>query len=196
MGDDQRPDEELIEDVKNGSMDSFKELYDRYKTKIYNFIYRLVEDKQSAEDCTQDVFIHLYKMAARYAPTAKFSSWLYKMAKNLALDMIRKRKIRTAVSLDAPVNADDDSASLGELLASQGLDPEKAAESNELIKLVRKGISKLNDMDKQIILLCDMERLSHKEVGEILDYSTETVTVKLYRARQQLAKILKIEGLI
>ena len=196
MGTDLRPDEDLIEEVKTGVMQSFKELYNRYNTKIYRYIYHLIENRESAEDCTHDVFIHLYKMAGHYTPKAKFSSWLYKMAKNMAFDAIRKRQIRRTTSLDAPVDTSDEGTLLRDLLASHDLNPEKAAESAEIVRLVKKGISKLNDMDKQIILLCDMEKLSHKEVGEILDYPTETVTVKLYRARQRLAKLLRIEGLV
>lgn len=191
----QKSDEELIENVKEGCMDSFKTLYERYKTKIYNYLYHLIENKQSAEDCAHDVFIHLYKNAAMYSPKAKFSSWLYRMAKNMAFDFLRKSKIRRAVSLDEPLDSSEDPVSLSELLSNQDLSPAKAAESAEIVKLVKAGISRLNDKDKQIVLLCDIEGLSHKEAAEILGYTTETITVKLYRARHRLAQILKIEGL-
>lgn len=194
-GGDSRTDEELIGNVKNGDQDSFRTLYDRYKSKIYGYVLHLIENKECAEDCTHDIFIHLYKMASHYSPTAKFSSWLYKMAKNMALDTLRKQKIRRAVSLDDPVSSSDESLPLGELLAGCDLDPEKAAESAEIVKLVQAGIGKLNETDRQLILLCDMEKISHKEAGEILGYPTQTITVKLYRARQRLAKILEIEDL-
>lgn len=192
----QRSDEELIENVKQGCMDSFRTLYERYRTRIFNFIYHLVENRQSAEDCTHEVFIHLYKNAAMYSPKAKFSSWLYRMAKNMAFDLIRKGKVRRAVSLDEPMGSSDDAAPLSEHLSNQDAGPAKTAESAETVKLVQAAISKLNTGDKQIILLCDMEGLSHKEAGEILGYPTGTITVKLYRARQRLAKILEPEGLL
>ena len=191
----QKSDEELIENVKEGCMDSFETLYERYKAKIYNYLYHLIENKQSAEDCTHDVFIHLYKNAAMYSPKAKFSSWLYRMAKNMAFDLLRKSKIRRAVSLDKPLESFEDAVPLSELLSNQEISPAKAAESAEIVNLVRAGISRLNDKDKQIVLLCDIEGLSHREVGEILGYPTETITVKLYRARRRLGKILKLEGL-
>ena len=192
----QKTDEELIEGVKSGGMDSFRILYDRYKLKIYNYLYHLLESREQAEDCAHDLFIQLFKKASLYSPKAKFSSWLYCMAKILAFDALRKNKTRRARALDQPVDSSEDSVLLGELLPDPGPGPEKAAESKEIAGMVRESIAKLNEKDKQIILLCDMQGLSHQEVSEILGDSINTITVRLYRARRRLAEILKKEGLL
>ena len=188
-----KTDEALIDSLKkDGSMDSFKILYGKYKTKIYHYLYRLLGDRAEAEDCTHEVFIQLYQKAGQYKAGAQFSSWLYTMARNKAFDLLRKRKVRKSVSFDRTADNEDE-PSLAGLLSDCGLDPAKAAESKEVSALVQEGIAKLDAMEKQLILLCDLQELSHKEVAEILGYSPETIAVKLYRARGRLAKILKIE---
>lgn len=186
--------EALIEEVKLGSRTSFEVLYERHKHSIFNYLYRLLGRKELAEDCTQEVFIRVYEKAKLYSPTSKFSSWLYKMAKNSALDALRKNKVRKAASLDDPIESEEGSAVLSDFVESREKDPRSISASSELADWVRCGIAKLPETDRQILILCDIQQLSHKEVGEILGYSAETVTVKLYRARQRLGEILKIEG--
>ena len=189
-------DEELILKVQQGSEESFRALYDRYKGKIYNFVYHFFGNQSAAEDCTQEIFIRLYRKSSRYSPTAKFSSWLYQMAKNIAIDTLRKNKLRRAESIDAPFGiGDEETSALGNLLSDPAFDPAKAAQSEEVAGLIRRGIAQLKDSDKQIVLLCDIEGLPHEEAAKILGYATQTLTVKLHRARQRLAEILKIEGL-
>ena len=83
---------------------------------------------------------------------------------------------------------------MSNFLSDPALGPEKVAESKETADWIRQGITKLKDADRQIILLCDMEGLPHEEAARILGYTTQTLTVKLHRARQRLASILKIEG--
>ena len=190
-------DEELAEDLKRGSMESFKILYERYKLKIYNYLCHLLGDRSMAEDCTQDLFIQMYHKASLYHPTAKFSSWLYKMAKNIALDAFRKNKIRKSISLDKPLYDEESgvsSVSLNDLLPAQGQDPALLASNHELAALLEKAISQLSEKDREIIVLCDIQGLPHKEAGDILGCSEQTLTVKLYRARKKLAEILKIKG--
>ena len=186
-----RPDEELIERVKLGCRNSFQALYDRYKLKLFNYFFHLLGNRESAEDCTQDLFIHLYKKAALYAPRKKFSSWLYAMAKNMAYDVLRKNKVRRAASLDSAVGPDD--VSLSEKLSSPGLAPDKIAESDDLVQMLRGGISLLNEKDREVIVLCDIQELPHQEVAEILGCPAETVAVRLFRARKRLAEILGLK---
>lgn len=187
-------DEELLERIQKGSMDSFKVIYERYKLKIYRYIYHFLNNPELAEDCMQDCFIHLYNKAHLYDPKSKFSSWFYKMAKNLIFDFMRKAKIRNTISLDKEVENEDSLASLHELIESPEFDPSKIAQSNEYIKLMREAIEKLDDEDKELIILCDIEGVSNKEAAEMLNLNQNLVAVRLFRARKQLAKILKIKG--
>ncbi len=194
MPQDTRSDEELIENLKTGCLDCLRVLYERYKTSIFNYLYHFLGDKHNAEDCTQDVFIHLYQKASLYSPSSKFSSWLYRMAKNLALDTLRRNKVRRAASFDARVEeseaGSETSTGLENFLKSQAPDARETMASEELKQILRKGLLKLNEKDREVILLCDIQGLPHSQVGEILGYPAKTVTVKLYRARQRLAKVL------
>lgn len=187
-------DEQLIEQVKTGSTTAFASLYERHKSHIYNYLYHFFGNKQLAEDCTQDVFIHMHDKAALYNPTSKFSSWLYKMAKNLALDTLRKNKIRQARSLDEIVENEDSSVSLYEVLESPTFDARTVAESAEYVELLKKAISMLSDTDRQVVILCDIQEMPYKEVADVLNCPEKSVAVKLFRARQRLAKILKPKG--
>ena len=145
----------------------------------------------------QDVFIQLYRKASLYQPTSKFSSWLYKMAKNIALDAFRKNKTRKTVSLDRPLGDEKSGtagAPLSDLLPAEGQDPALLASNHELAALLEKAISALPEKDREIIVLCDIQGLPHKEAGDIVGCSEQTLTVKLYRARKKLAEILNIKG--
>ena len=188
-------DEELIEGVQRGSEECFRSLYVRYKLPLFNYLYHFLKERQAAEDCLQDVFIRLYQKAKMYQPSSKFSSWLYQMAKNAALDVLRKSKTHQAASLDAPLKTEESGATLTDFIKSGDADPRSLSISKDLASLVHAAIAKLEESDREIIILCDIQRLPHKEVGEIMGYSAETIAVKLYRARQKLAGILKIEDL-
>ena len=187
-------DEELIQGVQRGSEENFRALYDKYKAPLFNYLYRFLGDKQTAEDSLQDVFIRVHQKANMYKPTAKLSSWLYKIAKNAAFDALRKIKTRKASSFEAPIDSAEPEASLGDFIKSTSADPRTQSVSNELAGLVHGAIARLNDGDRELVVLCDIQELSHKEVGEILGFSAGTIAVKLYRVRQKLAEILKIEG--
>ena len=186
-------DEELIRGVQKGSESDFKMLYDRYKTPLFNFLYHFLGERQAAEDCLQDVFIRIYKKAHRYQPTSKLSSWLYAMARNAALDLLRKMKVRRAFSLDAPVEIESE-ASLGDLIKSETPDARSASISRESAEAIHSAIAQLEPADRQVLILCDIQEMPYKEVGEVLGFSAETIAVKLFRARQKLAGILKVEG--
>ena len=189
-------DEELIAKVQQGSEESFRVLYDRYKQKIYNFSYHFFGNAALAEDCTQETFIRIYQKSFRYKPTAKFSSWLFQMAKNIAIDTLRKNKLRRAESLEGSFEiGEGEKSSLENLLSDASSGPGIEAQKEEIAELVRRGIAQLKESDRQIVVFCDLQGMPHEEAAKILGYSTQTLTVKLYRARQRLAAILKIEGL-
>jgi len=196
LNNESRSDEELIEAVQRKDAEGLRVIYERYKHKIYSYVLHLLQDSQLAEDCAHDVFIQVYEKASLYKPTAKFSSWLFQIARNKAMDSLRRSKVRRAASLEKPIGDEAEGDTLKDLLAGRGLNPAEAAQSAEIVALVRAGLEKLGDTDKQLVLLCDMQGLPHKEVAGILGYSEQTITVKLYRARKRLAQILKIEDVL
>lgn len=187
-------DEQLIEQVKEGSKEAFSELYNRYKSIMYNYLYHYLGNKQKAEDCLQDLFIHLFDRAGQYNPSAKFSSWFYTMAKHLALDALRKDKVRQAGSLDQELELEEGGVSLHDKLQSADFDPRQAAESSENIEILKRAMALLNETDREVIVLCDIQEMPYREVAEILKCPEKTVAVKLFRARQRLSKILEGKG--
>src|ERR1700724_4127870 len=102
-----RTDVQLMLDVKAGDEQSFALLLHRYRTPLINFLYRMVRNREQAEDLAQEVFIRVYRARADYVPSAKFTTWLFRIATNLALNSLRDtRNQRMEISLDAPVTAD------------------------------------------------------------------------------------------
>ena len=173
-------------------MDSLRAIYEKYKQLLYNFLYHLLGSHELVEDCIQDVFVHLQEKSRHYKAGTRFSSWLYQVAKNMAYDLMRKNKIRRAVSLDQVVESEDSSASVANLVASEE-NIEKTVLNNEQEVLLRKAILALGETDRELITLCDLQGMSYRETGEILGYPEATISTKLYRARKRLAKILKLE---
>ncbi len=188
----ERSDEELIESVKKGSEMDFRVLYGRYKRPIYNYLYHFLENRSSAEDCAQDVFLRLYRKASKYDPVeGSFSSWLFRMAKNVALDLLRRNKLRRTQSLDTPLSGDEGKEfSLKELVASDAPDVHQNIETEERKLMLEKALWKLSAEDREPLILCDIEGMSHKKAAEILGCVSGTLTVRLFRARQKLAVIL------
>lgn len=175
-------------------MESFEILYERYKSPIFGFLFHLLRDRQTAEDCTHDVFIRLYKKAGHYRAKAKFSTWLYQMARNAAIDLLRMKKLRVSAPLDAPLNElEEGGNTLADLLSHKGASPDQVVESQEAVQMIRRGILRLNDDDREIITLCDIQGLPHKEAAKVLKMRPGTVTVKLFRARRRLAAILGLK---
>ncbi len=189
---DRTGDEVLIEGLKNGSMESLRAIYEKYKGALYGYLYHLLGNHEAAEDCIQDVFVHLFERAKQYKAGTRFSSWLYQMAKNMAYDLMRKNKVRRAVSLDREIESEEGATSIANLIASD-VDTEKTILSNEQEALLRKTILMLGETDRELITLCDLQEMSYREAGEVLGYSEDVISTMLYRARKRLAKLLKLE---
>src|SRR5450432_2380714 len=104
-----RTDVQLMLDVKSGDEASFELLLHRYRTPLVNFLYRMVRNREQAEDLAQEVFLRVYRARGEYVPTAKFTTWLFRIATNLALNNVRDtRHQRMELSLDAPVTVDSE----------------------------------------------------------------------------------------
>lgn len=188
-------DEELMLAIQGGCNLSFETIYNRYKVAIFNYCYRLLKHRESAEDCAQTAFITLHQKASYYKPEAKFSSWFYTIAKNIAFEFLRKKKVRQAASLDAEIElSDSESATkLEEIIASDEPTPDKISENRELLEKLNEAILRLPEADRQIIALCDIEKMPYDEVAKIINCPSEAVRVKVYRARMKLAKLFGVE---
>jgi RNA polymerase sigma-70 factor, ECF subfamily len=190
MAGERDPDAELMLRVKKGDAQAFEELVDKYKQPILNFIYRTLRDSPDAEDIAQNVFIQVFKSADRYRVEAKFSTWLYTIARNLCLNEIRRRSRHPAESLDAAENPDDD-------FASRQFEDRKNTSApdlmlrDELTRKVEEALESLPENQRTAILLFKEKEMSYEEISKILVCSLSATKSLIHRGRETLKQKLK-----
>ncbi len=184
-------DELLMLSFKAGEDKAFEELVKRYKTKLFNYIYKYISDVERSEEITQEVFIRIYRSRERYKIKAKFSTFIYRIALNLAFNEVRNRNRRKT-----DLHNEFDDKVFDDKIREHNT-PEKIYEKKEIEHIVNREISNLSSKYKDVILLCDIEGLSYKEVAQILDISIGTVQSRLSRGRvrlkQRLENVLNIK---
>lgn len=181
----QPTDEELISRFQNGDTYAFDLLVRRYKDPLLNFIYRFLGDFVEAEDIVQETFYRVYKNKHYYKEVAKFSTWIYTIAGNLAKTELRRRKRRKIFSIHR------DSATEKELeLPDLKSDPEKEVNTIVTEKLIQKAISNLPERFRQVIVLRDIQGFSYEEISSIIKVPLGTVKSRVNRARLKLQEDL------
>jgi RNA polymerase sigma-70 factor (ECF subfamily) len=178
------PDVHLMMLFQDGNEDAFAQLIRRNQHKVFSVIYRFLGDRAESEDMTQEVFLRVYRTAGRYEPTAKFSTWLYRIATNISLNAIRNRSRFHPVSLE--VHQDDSDDFHREIPDDNGAQPDLAMHNDELSKVVMSAIKQLPEQQKAAIVLNKYEGLSYEDVAGILDCSVMAVKSLLSRARSNL----------
>jgi len=186
----QKTDEELMLACQQGDSKSLDYLYKRYYQKIYSFILRYVNDQDKAKDILQETFFRVFNWREKYAPTAKFASWLYRIARNLCIDEKRKYWNRM-VDLDSQTRLDEDTQGPIELETDKGFDPRQSLDENFKMDIIKKAIDSLSEEQRDVILLNKYEGRSYQEIGDILGISTESVKQRAYRAHLRLREILE-----
>src|ERR1700732_5200007 len=147
-----RSDVQLMLDVKAGDEQSFALLLQRYRSPLVNFLYRMVRNREQAEDLAQEVFIRVYRARADYVPSAKFTTWLFRIATNLALNSLRDtRHQRMEISLDAAVEADGDERTLD--VADKHPDIEQHLVEETRKAMIKHAIDKLPEKQRAAVLL-------------------------------------------
>ena len=180
-------DEQLIRALQEGRRDAFDVIVDRYSGQLNNFIYRIVGDAATAEDLLQETFIRLWTNRHSYREIAKFSTWLYTVAGNLAKSELRRKRIRRFVSLSSggERSLDGEEERTFEL-SDESADPEGDYQRRFINKRVEEEIKKLPILFKEVIILRDIQELSYEEIGSILKIPLGTVKSRVNRARQRL----------
>lgn len=184
------PDVALMLRVKRGDLRAFEELVEKYKQPVMNLVYRTLPDATEAEDLAQNVFIQVYKSAHRYEVTAKFSTWLFTIARNLCLNEIRRRSRHPADSLDtSPFEDDDQPARQYEDRRTPGV-PETILQG-ELQDKIAEAVAELPENQRTAMLLCREEELSYEDIAEVLGCSLSATKSIIHRARETLKQKLK-----
>ena len=190
MPDSLDPDAALMLRVKQGDTAAFTGLVEKYKQPVMNLAYRTVRDETEAEDLAQTVFVQAWKSAARYQPTAKFSTSLFTIARNLCLNEIRRRKRHPAESLDQ-TRDDADDQPLRQIEDKRIAAAPQALLRGELEQKVDEAVSALPENQRTALWLCRQEELSYEEIPAGLGCSLSATKSLIHRARETLKAKLK-----
>lgn len=186
------PDDVLVNQAKDGNMESFEMLVEKYQKNVYNIAFRFVGNKEDAYDLAQEAFIKAYKGLKNFRQDATFKTWMYHITSNVCRDFLKKTKKVKELSLNEPLTTDD--GDMEKQLADGSKGPEELYESYELSKFVQTMIDSLPDDYKEIIILREIQQLSYEEIAEVLQCSLGTVKSRLNRARKALReKICKVK---
>ena len=184
------PDAALMLRVKQGDAAAFTQLVEKYKQPIVNLVWRTVRDETEAEDIAQNVFVQAWKSAPRYQATAKFSTWLFTIARNLCLNEVRRRSRHPAESLDQ-MRDDSDDQPLFQVVDKRIRGAQGELLQGELEHKVDAAIDELPENQRIALALCRQEELSYEEIAEVLGCSLSATKYLIHRARETLKARLK-----
>ncbi|NLJ36628.1 MAG: sigma-70 family RNA polymerase sigma factor [candidate division WS1 bacterium] len=179
----------LVRRAQQGDNAAFEQLVELYKTKIYNYALRMLGDPDTAEDVAQETFIKAYSSLSSFRGAAAFQTWLYRIASNLAIDTVRRRKYRqNTFSLDEPIETSD--GPIERDIEDDAAGPERRFESAQLQQQVSQAIVQLSPKLRTVLVLYELQGLSYDEIAGIVGAPLGTVKSRLFNAREQLKKIL------
>lgn len=184
-------DHSLLAATRTGDQLAFEELVRRYNTKIINYVYRLLNDYDLAVDLAQETFIRVYKSADRYQATFSFSTYIYKIAHNLAISELRQRNRRRLVPLPSFFSDKDSEEVEIEIADQRQMLADDAMIANERQAAVAKAIASLPEKYRAALVLCDIEERSYEEISAVLDLPVGTVKSRINRARNLLKEKLR-----
>lgn len=179
-------DEELMSFVRNQDVSAFEELFGRYERRVFAFFYRLLWNAEDARECTQETFLRLWRGRAMYAPTGKFTTYIFQIAKNHFLHE-RDRK-QHQVTLKQSAGEDFPDGVANEPFADSAFDQ---AAANEFGAAISKAVAGLPELHRLVYVLSEEQRLSYKEIAEILDCPVGTVSSRKVEAIRKLRKVLE-----
>jgi RNA polymerase sigma-70 factor, ECF subfamily len=182
------PDAALMLRVREGDRDAFESIVEKYKQPVMNLVYRTLPDATEAEDLAQHVFLQVYKSAHRYTVTAKFSTWIFTIARNLCLNEIRRRSRHPAESLDREGDEEHPARQIEDVTS---FSPPDALLQRELEQKVDAAVNALPEKQRTALLLCRREDFSYEDIAEVLDCSVSATKSLIHRARETLKEILK-----
>ena len=178
-------DEQIVAYVLAGHGAEFEALVRRHQGPVYNFLLRMLHDPDEALDLTQEVFLKVFCSLERFDPRFRFTTWMYRIASNAAIDQIRKRRPGTVLSLDAPVTEDSDQV---REVAGAGPTPDQMLEARETQAQLEQALSRLPVEYRQVLLLRHQGERRYDEIARITGLPIGTVKNRIFRAREMLRK--------
>jgi len=183
-------DAELIAAIQRGDLGAFRALVERHQRALVNFFFHHAWDRQIAEDCAQEVFLRLYNHLGTYEPQAKFTTFLYRVARNLWIDRLRAAAGRPGtLSLESPLKPAQE-GTLQDGIRSREEGPVELLEQRETHAALRAAIGLLPEEQRMVVLLAEIEGLKYRQIGEILEIPVGTVKSRMHTAVERLKEIL------
>ncbi|MFN3197320.1 MAG: RNA polymerase sigma factor [Bradymonadia bacterium] len=188
----QRPkgqtDEDLMERFRDqGDTAAFEELLRRHERPVFNFIRRMVRDDELANDLLQETFLRVVKSAKVYSRKAKFTTWLYTIARNQSIDSLRKAKHRRTVSLDAPVKGGEEGdRTLMERIPGKSEDAHTRLDAREMTERIQTAVNQLSDEQREVFMMRQFQGLPFKEIASVVGVSENTIKSRMRYALENL----------
>ncbi len=185
-------DQEIIQQIQAGDIDAYKNIVDRYSSQLLNLCYRYLQSTEEAEDATQEVFLKAYSALTDWEPRAQFKTWLYRIAINHCLNIVRRQKIIRFQSLQK-MQEDVSPTRISGLSHQEPADSVLVTQQKE--ELIRYFLQQLSESYRHVLILYFYQQLSYKEIAEILNISLSSVESRLFRAKKKLAKIISRQNI-
>lgn len=179
----------LVRRLRARDEDAFTELVRTYQHKVFNVVYRILNDRSEAEEVSQEVFVTVFKHIDGFRGDSKLSTWMYRIATNHARNRVKylsRRSQRNHQPLEDTSEGALHDGAVGERVA----DPHEAAVGQELRNIIEEGLASLNEMHRTIIVLRDVEHMTYAEISEVVELPEGTVKSRLFRARAALKQYL------
>lgn len=185
------PDIRLMLRVRDDDAAAFAELVERFQHRLVGVMHHLVGSADEAEDLAQEVFLRVYRTRKKYRPRAKFSTWLFTIANNLALNALRDRKRRPAVPLELQQSTGDAAVPSNTPAQTRDAPPAHNLQQQELAAVIRGALDDLNERQRVAIVLNKFEDMNYADIAEVMGLSTKAVKSLLSRARVKLREALQ-----
>jgi RNA polymerase sigma-70 factor (ECF subfamily) len=185
---DELTDEELIlEFQQNNTVRAYEILVERYKNPLTNYVFRFLGDYETCMDVVQEAFIKVYRYKDSYSSVAKFSTWIYTIAGNLARTEYQRRRRRKFFSINAYGESKDETYDIPD----ESYRPDELTDSGIKDEIIQKAIQEVSPAYREMVILRDIQQLSYEEISEITGITVGTVKSRINRGRAQLQKLLK-----
>jgi len=174
---------ELVEQAKSGNDRAFTEIVNRYEKKVFFIIKRMLNDDDEIADATQEVFIKVHSSLKGFRGDANLYTYIYRIATNVAISYLRKRKVRAVVRLDETITN----------ILTGGNEPQREADQSELKKLVAQAVTALPVQQRQVFILRFYEELSYEEIAQVMRRSVGALKANYFHAMKKIGEYLKNE---
>ena len=185
-------DEKLMQRVKRGDMRAFDVLVRRWEDRLFNLIYKIIGDFETAKDVRQEVLLRVYQSAGRYRHHSQFRAWLYRIAINCSINELRRRERRSALSLDASYQHNDEHEQpLENILADPNPGPDEMIQQREIAKHIQNALRRLSNEQRIVIVLRHYEGLKFQQIASVLGCPIGTVKSRMHNGLERLRMMLK-----